>query len=152
MSASKTPETDETHFRYLLIAHCDHGGFVSLRSYETEDARKKATLLELSGWQPEDQQKVLDELEEDGIAEFEGDPPLRWMTATAFRDEALESSRNDLLEEGLRAIGDHFPPNDCYATGPLTGDAHQDLVGCPACAFIAKAAAIARASEGRESK
>lgn len=41
------------------------------------------------------------------------------------------------LDEGRRAIGDHFPPNDCYATGPLTGDPVRDLVECPACSFIA---------------
>lgn len=41
------------------------------------------------------------------------------------------------LEEGRRAIGDHFAPNDCYATGPLTGDEFRDLVQCPACSFIA---------------
>ena len=50
------------------------------------------------------------------------------------------------LEEGRRAIGDHFAPNDCYATGPLTGDHYRDLVECPACSFIAMYdAAIAKA-------
>ncbi len=52
-----------------------------------------------------------------------------------------------VLHEGRRAIGDHYAPNDCYATGPLTGDAIRDLVECPACSFIAKYdAAIARAT------
>lgn len=41
------------------------------------------------------------------------------------------------LEEARRAIGDHFAPSDCYATGPLTGDPYRDLVVCPACSFIA---------------
>jgi hypothetical protein len=41
-----------------------------------------------------------------------------------------------VLKEGRRAIGDHFAPNDCYATGPLTGNAVRDLVECPACSFI----------------
>ena len=41
------------------------------------------------------------------------------------------------LKEGRRAIGDHNAPNDCYATGPLTGDPVRDLVECPACSFIA---------------
>lgn len=35
-----------------------------------------------------------------------------------------------------RAIGDHAAPNDCYSTGPLTGDNYIDLVQCPACTFI----------------
>ena len=42
-----------------------------------------------------------------------------------------------LLDEARRAIGDHFAPGDCYATGPLTGDAYRDLIECPACSFIA---------------
>lgn len=41
------------------------------------------------------------------------------------------------LHEGRRAIGDHHAPNDCYATGPMTGDEYRDLVQCPACSFIA---------------
>ena len=43
----------------------------------------------------------------------------------------------EALREGRRAIGDHWAPNDCYATGPMTGDAIHDLVQCPACSFIA---------------
>ena len=50
------------------------------------------------------------------------------------------------LHEGRRAIGDHHAPNDCYATGPMTGDEIRDLVQCPACSFIAMYdAAIAKA-------
>ena len=48
----------------------------------------------------------------------------------------------DALEEGRRAIGDHYAPHDCYATGPLTGDSIRDLVQCPACSFIAMYDAI----------
>lgn len=44
----------------------------------------------------------------------------------------------DALREARRAIGDHWAPNDCYATGPLTGNAYRDLVECPACSFIAR--------------
>lgn len=54
-----------------------------------------------------------------------------------------------VLHEGRRAIGDHFAPNDCYATGPLTGDAIRDLVQCPACSFIAAYDAIIAKAEGR---
>lgn len=43
----------------------------------------------------------------------------------------------EALKEARRAIGDHFAPNDCYATGPLTGDPIRDLVQCPACSAIA---------------
>lgn len=51
------------------------------------------------------------------------------------------------LREGRRAIGDHHAPEDCYATGPLTGDPIRDLVQCPACRFIAMHdAAIAKAA------
>lgn len=47
-----------------------------------------------------------------------------------------------LLAAARRAIGDHHAPNDCYATGPLTGDAFLDLVQCPACAFLDQYAAL----------
>lgn len=43
----------------------------------------------------------------------------------------------EALREGRRAIGDHYAPSDCYATGPVTGDPIRDLVQCPACSFIA---------------
>ena len=52
----------------------------------------------------------------------------------------LKQQRDELakvLEEARRAIGDHSAPDDCYATGPLTGDPIRDLVQCPACSFIA---------------
>jgi len=46
------------------------------------------------------------------------------------------------LKAGRRAIGDHWAPNDCYATGPATGDEYRDLVECPACSFIAEFEAL----------
>ena len=53
----------------------------------------------------------------------------------------------DALHEARRAIGDHCAPNDCYATGPMTGDSIRDLVQCPACSAIAMYdAAIAKAT------
>lgn len=52
--------------------------------------------------------------------------------------EAQIERKNAALREGRRAVGDHFAPNDCYATGPLTGDPFRDLVECPACSFILK--------------
>lgn len=56
------------------------------------------------------------------------------------------------LHEGRRAIGDHFAPNDCYATGPMTGDEYRDLVQCPACSFIATYdAVIAKATAHQQS-
>lgn len=42
-----------------------------------------------------------------------------------------------LIEELRRAIGSHSAPNDCYATGPMTGNDFRDLVQCPACSAIA---------------
>jgi len=73
----------------------------------------------------------------------------------AFANDAVavyERVRNaapemmEALHEGRRAIGDHNAPNDCYATGPLTGNHYRDLVECPACSFIAMYdAAIAKA-------
>ena len=59
------------------------------------------------------------------------------MEATIIAQSAeLEQLRN-VLAAGRRAIGDHFAPHDCYATGPMTGDIISDFVQCPACTFIA---------------
>lgn len=50
--------------------------------------------------------------------------------------EAEVARLREALTEARRAIGDHFAPNDCYATGPLTGDPIRDLIECPACTFL----------------
>ena len=66
-------------------------------------------------------------------------------------DELVQMNQELLaaLEEGRRAIGEHLAPYDCYATGPVTGDAFRDLVQCPACSFIAMHDdAIAKAEGG----
>ncbi|MGS1076683.1 hypothetical protein [Pseudoxanthomonas beigongshangi] len=69
------------------------------------------------------------------------------MRAEALLIEASNANLRTMLEEARRAIGDHYAPNDCYATGPMTGDAYRDLVECPACRFIAMYdAAISRAT------
>lgn len=54
------------------------------------------------------------------------------------RLEKVEKDRASSIAVGRRAIGDHCAPNDCYATGPLTGNAYLDLVECPACAALAE--------------
>lgn len=54
------------------------------------------------------------------------------MSAAADEIERLRI----IVQEARRAIGEHSAPDDCYATGPLTGDAYRDLVECPACSFI----------------
>ena len=54
-----------------------------------------------------------------------------------------------VLKEGRRAIGSHYAPADCYATGPLTGDSYRDLVECPACSFIGMYEAVMAKIEGR---
>lgn len=51
--------------------------------------------------------------------------------------DRLRGELAKMRELAKRAIGDHFAPNDCYATGPLTGDRFRDLVECPACSLIA---------------
>lgn len=46
-------------------------------------------------------------------------------------------TKDEVIKKFRRAIGDHYAPEDCYATGPLTGNEFLDLVQCPACAAIA---------------
>lgn len=68
------------------------------------------------------------------------------------RDRALQTSSKRvkdleaLIASARRAIGDHHAPNDCYATGPLTGDEFIDLVQCPACAFVDQYDALTKES------
>ena len=38
--------------------------------------------------------------------------------------------------QGARATLVHEVPNDCCATGPLTGDPVEDLIVCPSCRAI----------------
>lgn len=75
--------------------------------------------------------------------------------------EGLKQQRDELqakcdglvaaLHEGRRAIGDHNAPNDCYATGPLTGNPILDFVQCPACSFIGEYERITAAQPARGS-
>lgn len=74
--------------------------------------------------------------------------------ALRFKTErdALRAERDGLIElvhAAKRAIGEHCAPNDCYATGPATGDLVYDLVECPACSFLAMygRAALARSKK-----
>jgi hypothetical protein len=65
---------------------------------------------------------------------------LRARTEQATEIAELKAKLAELLrvlKEGRRAIGDHYVPDHCYATGPMTGNDHRDLVECPACSFIA---------------
>ena len=52
----------------------------------------------------------------------------------------------NLIEAAIRANGDHHAPDDCYATGPLTGDPFRDLVECPGCVLAATLASLAGAA------
>ena len=51
------------------------------------------------------------------------------LAACKLKDAALKELR--------RAIGDHYAPHDCYATGPVTGNDYRDIVECPACSASA---------------
>ena len=54
----------------------------------------------------------------------------------------------DLLHEQAKALRqarealEHIAPDDCWSTGPLTGDAIKDHVICPGCVAIATIDAI----------
>jgi len=78
--------------------------------------------------------EVLDE-----AAKYVNSEAVPMREARAFFAAMVERERAqvNVLHEARRAIGDHHAPNDCYATGPLTGNAFRDLVQCPACSFIA---------------
>ena len=66
----------------------------------------------------------------------EGDMQYGVMDHDDARLIAAAPALLEALREGRRAIGDHNAPDDCYATGPLTGNHFRDLIECPACSFI----------------
>lgn len=61
---------------------------------------------------------------------------------THFEYEREVDRLRALIRAADRAIGDHNAPNDCYATGPMTGDPIADMVECPACAYLAMRAKV----------
>ncbi len=80
----------------------------------------------------------------------------RQRDAAIARIAALEAERDELradllavCEKAKAAIGEHVPPSDCYATGPLTGDPISDLVRCPACVALAAIEAAETTKEAR---
>ena len=58
----------------------------------------------------------------------------------------LRTAIAELIAAAKRANGDHHAPDDCYATGPLTGDPFRDLVECPGCVLAATLASLAGAA------
>ncbi len=48
-----------------------------------------------------------------------------------------QARENRLREQLKRVVGWHSAPNDCYVTGPMTGNAVVDLVSCPSCEALA---------------
>jgi len=64
------------------------------------------------------------------------------LRAELAAERAKVEAMGQVIAEGRRAVGDHFSPHDCYATGPSTGDPLLDLVQCPACSFISMNDAI----------
>ena len=99
--------------------------------------------------------KKLSERVRDGYFTNEWTDGTRIVAEAAIADEieSLERKMGTLLEalkKGRKAIGDHYAPDDCYATGPLTGNAYRDLVQCPACSFIEMYDAAIKSVEGEK--
>lgn len=75
------------------------------------------------------------------LRKFERTYMVTGLTAEAGDIAAVFVAIAELIEAAKLVNADHSAPHDCYATGPLTGDPHLDLVRCPGCQL---AAAIAR--------
>lgn len=70
-----------------------------------------------------------------------------WALSDAIkRIEKVSAAVAELIETATRANGDHHAPDDCYATGPLTGNPIADLVACPGCALKNALARVGGAS------
>lgn len=65
-----------------------------------------------------------------------------WQAATLAaeaRIRELEAAEKDVyrLVTALKdVVGVHDAPNNCYSTGPMTGDPFYDLVRCPSCCAL----------------
>ena len=140
-----------------VLAHSTADDPIAERDANTRLIAEAGTVLHETGLTPRQLAERVNKLEAARIAyasEFplnaDGEPDVGNIHANIRQ---LAEQRAELLEalaEGRRAIGDHYAPNDCYATGPLTGDHFRDLVQCPACSFIAMHdAAIAMATQQR---
>lgn len=68
--------------------------------------------------------------------------------ALIARLREAERERDAWRAQLKRVVGEHSSPNDCYATGPLTGDPIRDLISCPSCEAIAMEAAAQLRREG----
>lgn len=53
-----------------------------------------------------------------------------------YQLRAMVAELEKLKQAAIRVVGEHSSPNDCYATGPLTGDPFADFVECPSCTFL----------------
>ncbi len=122
--------------------------------WPAESANRESTAEALESWLVNNAEELLQAAERAEKAEAE---VLGWQeiakdrqardAASTKRAEAAESAlsaantRIAALEEGLRRVieaaersqGDHIAPDDCFATGPLTGNPIADLVACPGC-------------------
>lgn len=65
--------------KYILIEYDDDGAN-RVRIFETAIARELATRLAING-DTTSPCHELDTLDSDGIVEFEGEPPIEWLTA-----------------------------------------------------------------------
>lgn len=59
------------------------------------------------------------------------------LPALLDRLERAERDSQRFRSQLERVVGVHNAPNDCYATGPMTGDEYLDLVSCPSCEAVA---------------
>lgn len=58
-----------------------------------------------------------------------------WSNCSMYKQQVLNAQADNarLRKQLIRVVGDHNPPRDCYATGPMTGNEIEDLVSCPSC-------------------
>ncbi len=53
------------------------------------------------------------------------------------RYDRIQARKLDAVLQSAHLALIHSVPNDCFSTGPLTGDPIEDLVVCPGCRAIA---------------
>ena len=75
--------------KYLLIEHGDGTDEAVLTICDTPETRERLTRAAISD-EPSDADSDIEQLRENGIVHFEGDPSLEWLNVCAIRGEGWE--------------------------------------------------------------
>lgn len=137
----------------------DNEGEYSLGGDESASGFKSHAVLDVNGRVLFDSlnsevAEIHEEIDEDARYAWDGQSECNLRLAAAAPELLDIASETRIAAAAYLEDHPHVAPDDCYATGPKTGNDYHDLVRCPGCqadasfrALIAKIdAAIAKAT------